>query len=136
MYNLEVAGNHDFFVGENAWLVHNAGFDACDLSIHSANNARKSIVGGIDNVRVKTKQEAVDIYNELFAGRGYTNTSGYTGNEVRKMLPRGKEGTYHWDFGDTEHGGMAHIQMHTFDGRVIRIFFTEGGGNPIKTPPR
>lgn len=24
MYNLEVQGNHDFFVGDKSWLVHNA----------------------------------------------------------------------------------------------------------------
>jgi hypothetical protein len=29
MYNLEVAGNHDFFVGENGWLVHNSEGISC-----------------------------------------------------------------------------------------------------------
>ena len=135
MYNLDVVGNDNFFVGEKSWLVHNAGFDACELSINSVNHARKSIIGGTDNVRVTTKKEAVDIYNKLFSDKGYTNTSGYTGNEVRKMLGT-KEGTYHWDFGDTQHGGMAHIQVHTFDGRLVRIFFSNGRGNPINTPPR
>jgi len=30
MYNLEVEGNHDFFVGEKGWLVHN---DSCPTLI-------------------------------------------------------------------------------------------------------
>jgi hypothetical protein len=32
MYNLEVAGNHDFFVGDNGWLVHNA-YNCGDLTV-------------------------------------------------------------------------------------------------------
>lgn len=36
MYNLEVDGNHDFFVGEKSWLVHN-----CD-ALEGANFAQRT----------------------------------------------------------------------------------------------
>jgi hypothetical protein len=31
MYNLEVAGNHDFFVGSSGWLVHNSEGEPCKI---------------------------------------------------------------------------------------------------------
>jgi hypothetical protein len=52
-----------------------------------------------------------------------------TGNMVRNdkfLFPNGKSGTYHWDFADTMHGGVPHLQIHLFKeegGGIIRIFF-------------
>jgi len=35
-----------------------------------------------------------------------------------------KEGTYHWDIGeDSFPHDMNHLQVHTYDGDIVRIFF-------------
>jgi transposase-like protein len=59
--------------------------------------------------------------------------SGYTGNQVRGLLGS-KSKTFHWDYGDTMHGGMPHVQIQSPQGQITRIFFTEGAGMPIRTP--
>ena len=38
----------------------------------------------------------------------------------------GKAGTYHWDIGEGAYPhDMSHLQIHTFEGPVIRIFFSD-----------
>jgi RHS repeat-associated protein len=78
---------------------------------------------------VRSQDEAAELFLRLFQGRGYRNTTGMTGNMVRNdkfLFPNGKYGTYHWDFADTMHGGIPHLQIHLFKeegGGIIRIFF-------------
>lgn len=140
MYNLTVAGAHTFFVGEQQWLVHNAGCNPLDLPVLTKQQAIREIASGSStNVLVRHRDEAREIFEEIFAGQGYRNSTGYTGNQVRQnpdLFPDGKAGTFHWDYEDTQHGGVPHLQIHTHDGDVIRIFFKEGAGNPIRTPPK
>jgi hypothetical protein len=69
------------------------------------------------------RDEAAEIFHGLFQGKGYVNTTGMTGRQVREMLPKHKYGTYHWDMSDTVHGGRPHLQVHTEEGRIHRIFF-------------
>lgn len=71
----------------------------------------------------------------MFSSRGFTNTTGRTGNDVRQIIGS-KVGTYHWDDvldaagnvaghgADNVHGAMRHVQIHLRpDGDIIRIFF-------------
>jgi hypothetical protein len=121
----EESGNSD--AGAAAGIVNPE-----HLSELKQGQAQKAISNGIDNVMVKTRAEADAIRRTIVEGQGYENTSGLTGKEVREMLPEGKSGTFHWDYADTKHGGTPHVQIHTHEGRTIRIFFKEGGGLPIR----
>jgi len=89
-------------------------------------SAQAILKGGSKDVTVASRGEAKEVFDKLFVGQGYRNTTGYLGNHLRDVekFPQGKFGTFHWDFHDTMHGGVAHIQVHTFDGRTIRIFFS------------
>jgi len=70
----------------------------------------------------------------MFSSRGFTNTTGRTGSDVRRILGT-KAGTYHWDDvldaagdlaghgADNLHGAMRHVQIHLESGDIVRIFF-------------
>jgi hypothetical protein len=89
----------------------------------------KELASNSLEVTVRSQDEAAEMFLRLFQGRGYRNTTGMTGNMVRNdkfLFPNGKSGTYHWDFADTMHGGVPHLQIHLFKeegGGIIRIFF-------------
>jgi hypothetical protein len=89
----------------------------------------KRLASGAKEVTVNSQDEAAELFLALFQGKGYRNTTGMTGNTVRNnsyLFPDGKYGTYHWDFADTMHGGIPHLQIHPFKGEgkgPIRIFF-------------
>jgi RHS repeat-associated protein len=89
----------------------------------------KDLAAGTLEVTVRSQDEAAELFLRLFQGRGYRNTTGMTGNMVRNdkfLFPNGKYGTYHWDFADTMHGGVPHLQVQLFKeegGDIIRIFF-------------
>jgi len=103
----------------------------------SARQAEKQINSGTDNVTVESWADADAIRRNLIEGQGYRNSTGYTGKQVRNnpdIFPEGKARTFHWDYADTQHGGKPHLQIHTPEGRVIRIFFEKGAGIPIRTP--
>jgi RHS repeat-associated protein len=89
----------------------------------------KELASNTLEATVRSQDEAAELFLRLFQGRGYRNTTGMTGNMVRNdkfLFPNGKYGTYHWDFADTMHGGIPHLQIHLFKeegGGIIRIFF-------------
>jgi len=122
VYNLEVAGAHTYFVGQQELLVHNG----CQLRNWISKNVKKAaddIGRGAKEVNVNGRSEAEDLFLGMFQGKGYKNTTGMTGREVRTTLPDGKYGTYHWDTADVMHGGRPHLQVHTDAGDIIRIFY-------------
>jgi len=91
--------------------------------------AEKALAKGATEVHVNSVEEAAELYLRNFHGYGYRNTTGMTGNQVRNdpfLFPNKKGGTYHWDLADMQHGGVPHLQIHTHDGRIIRIFFKVG----------
>jgi hypothetical protein len=136
VYNLEVEGFHTYFVSDFGVLVHNA-CDPNDLTLLNSNKAWKELndsLGKNVNIKVKTREEADSLLKQYIEGEGYRNSTGYTGNQVRQnkdLFPNGKNNTYHWDYADTQHGGVAHVQIHDADGGIKHIFFEQGGGNPI-----
>jgi RHS repeat-associated protein len=100
-------------------------------SSRSVQLAEKALAKGATEVHVKSAEEAAEVYLRNYHGSGYANTTGMTGNQVRNdtfLFPGRKKGTYHWDLADTQHGGAPHLQVHTHDGRTVRIFFPIGGG--------
>ena len=136
VYNMTVADTHTYFVGTangGTW-VHNA--DVCNplhLPLQNAKSAEAALSKGVLNVRVNSAEEAEAIRKSLIVGQGYRNSTGFTGKEVRnspELFPDAKMNTYHYDYGDTKHGGMPHMQYHPPDGTIRRIFFP-GGGMPI-----
>jgi hypothetical protein len=137
VYNFEVEELHTYFVSDYSVLVHNA-CNPYDLSLLTTKEASKALGNGIGqtiNVKVSSRSEAASLLTEYIQGKGYRNSTGFTGNQVRnypERFPNGKAGTFHWDYADTQHGGVPHIQIHDFDGSIKRIFFTEGGGLPIR----
>ncbi|MFN8636067.1 MAG: RHS repeat-associated core domain-containing protein [Chloroflexota bacterium] len=83
--------------------------------------AASALQNGATQVYVKTRQEAEEIFLRLYQGEGYKNTTGLHAGEVKDMFGD-KVGTYHWDPAGAE-WGLPHLQIHTFDGTIIRIFF-------------
>lgn len=71
-----------------------------------------------------------------YQGDGYRNTTGMSPTEVKDFFGS-KQGTYHWDDTvgadgrlvghgpDNPHGGLPHLQIHTFEGPIVRIFWGE-----------
>lgn len=59
-------------------------------------------------------------------GKTYRNTTGQVVGHDPFIYPNGKAGTYHWDEAvGAAHGGRPHLQIHTHDGEIIRIFFAK-----------
>jgi RHS repeat-associated protein len=120
VYNFKVQGNHTYAVGNCGILVHN---NDCFIpwSSRAVRLAAKELEAGAKEVRVASREEAEEIFRNVYQGDGYRNTTGMTGRQVRETI--GKKWTYHWDMFDTMHGGQPHLQIHTGDGEIIRIFF-------------
>jgi RHS repeat-associated protein len=89
----------------------------------------KSLEGGATSVTVKTKSEAEELFLRLYQGDGYRNTTGMGATEAKQMFGE-KAGTYHWDAAgeghgpSNPHGASDHLQIHSFAGPIIRIFFS------------
>jgi RHS repeat-associated protein len=135
VYNFEVQGFHTYFVSDLGLLVHNV-CDPNDLPTLNTKQAGKALESPLANVNVKlnTREEADQLLKKFIVGKGYRNSTGYTGNQVRQnkdLFPNAKDGTYHWDYADTQHGGVPHVQIHDFNGKIHHIFFEKGGGLPI-----
>jgi hypothetical protein len=89
--------------------------------------AAKSLQSGASTIRVATKSEAEELFLRLYQGAGYRNSTGMGGAEARRYFGS-KAGTYHWDtaagHGPTNpHGSGPHLQIHTKEGPVVRIFY-------------
>lgn len=100
-----------------------------------ARQAAKAIEAGQTSIKVASRDDAAEVVWRMFSSRGFTNTTGRTGSDVRNILGS-KAGTYHWDDvldaagnvaghgADNVHGSMRHVQIHLYpDGDIIRIFF-------------
>jgi hypothetical protein len=108
-------------------------------SINEQLRTRKQV-----RIEVSSKEQAEDVLRAFISGRGfprrYRNTTDQALPAGRKAesgsdwLPDGdssylRNGTYHWDSANpnAKPGDHAvegnHLQIHNFDGRVIRIFY-------------
>jgi hypothetical protein len=125
VHNLTIAFAANYFVGPGEVLVHNARYRSWSNQgvAKAANNLRT----GSREVTVGSRADAEDLFVGMYAGKGYKNTTGRTGNQVRNdpTMSNGKSGTYHWDTNDTQHGGRPHLQIHDENGTVTRIFYGE-----------
>ena len=123
VFNIEVEGVHTYFVGSHGLLVHNA----CNTAWSSADVKRASdhLDAGVDNVRVANRSEAEEIFLGKYQGHGYRNSTGMSPKEASDFFD-GKAGTYHWDEGAAAFPhDQSHLQIHTFAGDIIRIFFPD-----------
>lgn len=99
-----------------------------------ARQAAKAIESGQTSIKVASRDDAAEVVWRMYSSRGFTNTTGRTGNDVHKILGS-KASTYHWDEVLDEagnlsghgagniHGAMRHVQIHLVDKTIIRIFF-------------
>jgi RHS repeat-associated protein len=96
--------------------------------------AAKALEAGRVGVEVGSRSEAEELFFRLYQGEGYRNTTGFVdvtqegAHSELKNFFGSKKGTYHWDTGaghglTNPHGTLPHIQIHTFRGPVIRIFY-------------
>ncbi|MFD7159036.1 RHS repeat-associated core domain-containing protein [Kribbella sp. NPDC059898] len=134
-YNLTVDGLHTYYVlaGETPVLVHNSG-GCIPWSSGSVSSASKSLADGATSVTVKSRSEAEELFFRTYQGDGYRNASGMDGVGTKQYYGT-KRGTYHWDdqLGEdgrvlghgagNRDGDLPHLQVHTFDGPIVRIFW-------------
>ncbi|MBI4494020.1 MAG: RHS repeat-associated core domain-containing protein, partial [Chloroflexi bacterium] len=99
--------------------------------------ALKELERGATSVRVATRDEAAEVFMRRYQGHGYRNTTGFKFERWEDFdnFWGGKRGTYHWDEEldatgrvsghgtENIHGQSSHLQIHTFEGDVVRIFF-------------
>jgi hypothetical protein len=98
--------------------------------------ADRVLAGGVCFVAgtVKTRSEAEELFLGIYQGDGYKNATGMSATETKNLFGE-KVGTYHWD--DTmdtsgrvsghgienTHGDLPHLQIHTIEGPIDRIFY-------------
>ena len=99
-----------------------------------AARAAKAIEAGQSSIKVASRDDAAELVWRMFSSRGFLNTTGRSGSDVRKIVGS-KAGTYHWDDvldasgnvaghgADNAHAAMRHVQVHLENGDIIRIFF-------------
>jgi YD repeat-containing protein len=113
----------------------------------SARQLREGLAHSTGNVEivVRNRGQAEELFLRMFQGDGFRNTTGWSGD----MLSRwGRKGIYHWDetievledgsrvlkrhYNDGNlHNYVPHLQIETFDNRVIRVLF----GKDIRITP-
>jgi hypothetical protein len=87
----------------------------------------RELEAGSTVVRVATKSDAEELFLRLYQSAGYRNSTGMTASEAKNFFGR-KPGTYHWDTAAghgpmNPHGTGPHLQIHTFEGPIVRIFY-------------
>ncbi|MEV4924323.1 polymorphic toxin-type HINT domain-containing protein [Streptomyces roseoverticillatus] len=134
-HDLTVSGVHTYYVlaGETPVLVHNSA-GCIPWSSGSVSRASKSLADGATSVTVKSRSEAEELFLRTYQGDGYRNASGMDGVGTKQYYGT-KRGTYHWDdqLGEdgrvlghgsgNRDGDLPHLQVHTFDGPIVRIFW-------------
>jgi hypothetical protein len=92
-------------------------------SSKSVRDAVKGLEGGATSVSVASRAEAEEIFLGKYQASGYRNATGMSPKEAKEVFGS-KSGLYHWDEGAAAfpHEG-DHLQIHTFAGPIIRIFF-------------
>ncbi|WP_214324798.1 DNRLRE domain-containing protein [Nonomuraea sediminis] len=138
MYNLTVDDIHTYYVlvGDQAILVHNSGPCKIPWSSGTVSRAAKAIDEGATSIHVQSRSQAEELFLGKFQGAGYRNATGFDGVGTKQYFGS-KVGTYHWDdvIGadgrvvghgiNNADGALPHLQIHTFDGPIIRIFWGE-----------
>ncbi|ROP30421.1 RHS repeat-associated protein [Couchioplanes caeruleus] len=135
MYNLTVADINTYYVlaGNTPVLVHNCGGEIPWSSGRVSSGAR-SLDQGATKITVGSRAEAEELFLGKYQGQGYRNASGFDGVGTKQYFGE-KRGTYHWDdqvgadgrvlghgAGNVD-GALPHLQVHTFDGPIVRIFW-------------
>ena len=137
VFNFEVQKLHNYFVGKKGILVHNS--DCIPWSSARVQRAANRLLKGEDEVTVANKSQAEELFLRLYQGNGYKNTTNFKGGggAVKNFFRSGKKGTYHWDIElgavgrvmghgiNNRHGNLPHLQIHTFEDRIIRIFYEQ-----------
>ena len=134
MLNLTVAQIHTYYVlaGNTPVLVHNCG--EIPWTSGRVSSASRAIDQGATKINVGSRAEAEELFLGKFQGEGYRNASGFDGVGTKQYFGE-KRGTYHWDdqvgvdgrvlghgAGNVD-GALPHLQVHTFDGPIVRIFW-------------
>jgi hypothetical protein len=92
-------------------------------SSKSLRNAADALENGATSVTHHSREEAEELFLGRYASEGFRNTTGMAPTAAKAFFGT-KEGTYHWDIGEAAYPhGDNHLQVHTFAGAVIRIFF-------------
>jgi len=121
-YNLSVEGIHTFHVGQSEVLVHNT---CIPWSSAGLGNVAGDLAAGARTANVANRSQAEELFLRLYQGKGFTNTTGMSGKQVRDFYGS-KAGTYHWDTELTPgltHSTGPHLQIHQPDGVIVRIFY-------------
>jgi hypothetical protein len=138
VYNIEVHGEHVYQAGQFGVLVHNSYIDPRNLPWGNAGARQAAIAidNGLKAITVASRSDAAELAFRWLKPQGYTNTTGWIGSFVKKVMGT-KNGTYHWDdlldssgklagHGDgNAHGVLPHLQIHDMAGNVIRVFFPQ-----------
>lgn len=129
------ANTHTNYVvaGTTPVLVHNCGGDI-PWSSPKVGQAAKDLENGATSVNVASRSQAEELFLRQYQCAGYRNASGFDGPGTRQYFGS-KSGTYHWDDelgadgrvvghgpGNAD-GDLPHLQIHTFDGPIVRIFW-------------
>ncbi|MHA4815195.1 polymorphic toxin-type HINT domain-containing protein [Streptomyces aculeolatus] len=134
-HDLTLNDIHTYYVlaGQTPVLVHNSG-GCIPWSSGSVSRASKSLADGATSVTVKSRSEAEELFLRTYQGEGYRNASGMDSVGTKQYYGT-KRGTYHWDdqLGEdgrvlghgagNRDGDFPHLQVHTFDGPIVRIFW-------------
>lgn len=128
---------HAYVTNPQRW-IDPLGLISCDTDIPWSSpgvaRAAQDLQTGATSVTVRSRSEAEELFLRLYQGHGYQNATGFSPTETKDFFGQ-KPGTYHWDDAvgpdghvighapDNPHGEMPHLQVHTFEGPIIRIFW-------------
>jgi len=86
-------------------------------------SAVEALDNGATSVNVGSRAEAEELLFGRYLGDGYKNTTGMSPTATKDFFGS-KDGTYHWDIGEDAYPhGTDHLQVHTHEGDVVRIYF-------------
>jgi hypothetical protein len=87
--------------------------------------AAQALARDATDVTVGSRSQAEELFLGYFQGNGYRNSTGMSPREAKEFFG-GKAGTYHWDIGEAAYPhDMSHLQIHTLQGPVVRIYFPD-----------
>ncbi|TYQ15489.1 UNVERIFIED_CONTAM: RHS repeat-associated protein [Acetivibrio alkalicellulosi] len=124
-------------VQQNYWnaITNNQGtFGNIKWSSGTVSDAARQLDSGVTQVTVKNRSQAEELFLGKYQGAGYRNTSGMSATEAKNFFGN-KAGTYHWDDAldllgrvtghgsGNMHGELPHLQIHTWEGNIIRVFY-------------
>nr|WP_233580466.1 RHS repeat-associated core domain-containing protein [Streptomyces triticirhizae] len=97
--------------------------------------AARELENGATSVTMGSRSEVEELFLGVYQGQGYRNATGFDGPGTRQYFGE-KRGTYHWDdqLGEggrvlghgpgNRDGDLPHLQIHTFEGPIVRVFWT------------